>query len=564
MEVADIEEEEEEEEEDEVIECEQTLSGTVGHHPDSVSLRFVNDEVQSVTFTNCDSDFDTTMFLGDSSGALIQYNSDNQCDGDDCSDDDYCSTSMRETFTMSDLQIGAYILTLTPYSQGGSWSVTVHCSNETRPPMEVIECGQTLTGSLGNYESVSLHFENDIVEDVTFTNCDSDFDTTMFLTNSSGDVIQQNSDNQCTGDDCYDYNYCSTDYRETFTMSDLEVGSYTLSLTPYGLGGEWSVTVHCDVDDINSTVHWPTAEPTNIPTAEPTSTSTAGPTSTPTAEPTSTPTAGPTSNIIEGAASALAARSDGTNNNRSPPSVRFVALPNGPGCGALTVSQSECQEAARSLGFSGTLNVGNWGSAPYGCHVGSQPGWRHTFWNSRGGQTGRRIYQSICYSQEYKDYLDANHDGTDDQYIALPNGPGCGGQTVPQSECQEAARALGFSGNFKVGSWGWAPYGCHVGSPPGWRHVFWNSQSGQTGRGIYQSICYSTAAGGSYGAVDPDSWTVMLTGKDVMILVLVAVNLVTIVAAYCLRSARRGYGTNKYRIVAVAESDEQSELESLS
>lgn len=56
----------------------------------------------------------------------------------------------------------------------------------------------------------------------------------------------------------------------------------------------------------------------------------------------------------------------------------------------------------------------------------------------------------------------------------------------------------------------------------------------------------------------------MLTGKDVMILVLVAVNLVTIVAAYCLRSARRGHGTNKYRIVAVAESDEQSELESLS
>merc|ERR1719385_502107 len=101
MEVADIEEEEEEEEEDEVIECEQTLSGTVGHHPDSVSLRFVNDEVQSVTFTDCDSDFDPKLFLRDSNGEYIQDQSTNNCDGDDCYDSNYCSTSWRETFTMS-------------------------------------------------------------------------------------------------------------------------------------------------------------------------------------------------------------------------------------------------------------------------------------------------------------------------------------------------------------------------------------------------------------------------------------------------------------------------------
>ena len=119
----------------------------------------------------------------------------------------------------------------------------------TAPITRSIECGQTLTGSIGSRPaSVSIHFENAEVEDVTFTNCDSNFDTKLFLEDSNGLDIQHRSTNRCDGDDCCDPNYCSTRYRETFTMSDLEVGSYALRLTPYGRGGSWSLTAHCEVD----------------------------------------------------------------------------------------------------------------------------------------------------------------------------------------------------------------------------------------------------------------------------------------------------------------------------
>merc|ERR1719474_265029 len=47
-------------------------------------------------------------------------------------------------------------------------------------------------------------------------------------------------------------------------MSDLEVGPYTLLLTPYSSGGTWSMTVHCE------STSEPTTAPTRGPTAEPT------------------------------------------------------------------------------------------------------------------------------------------------------------------------------------------------------------------------------------------------------------------------------------------------------
>ena len=112
------------------ITCGQTLTGSLHDSPASTHLVFVNDRVQDVTFTDCDSDFDTEMYLEDSEGNYIQDQSTNSCDGDDCEDTDYCSTSehlLRETFTMSNLDVGTYTLLLTPYSSGGQWSVTVHC-----------------------------------------------------------------------------------------------------------------------------------------------------------------------------------------------------------------------------------------------------------------------------------------------------------------------------------------------------------------------------------------------------------------------------------------------------
>jgi len=230
------------------ISCGQTLTGTVGNSPDSVSHRFVNDAVQSVTFTDCDSSFDPKMFLIDSDGDRIQDRSTNRCDGDDCAAAS-CSTSYRETFTMSDLAAGSYQVLLTPYNAGGAWSITVQCHAPTESPTPMppptISCGQTLTGTVGcSPDSVTRRFVNDQVQSVTFTNCDSTFDPKMFLIDSDGDRIQDRSTNGCDGDDCYDSS-CTTYYRETFTMNDLEVGSYDLFLTPYSRGGAWSMTVQC-------------------------------------------------------------------------------------------------------------------------------------------------------------------------------------------------------------------------------------------------------------------------------------------------------------------------------
>ena len=86
---------------------------------------------------------------------------------------------------------------------------------------------------------------NDLAQNVTFTDCDSNFDTKLYLLNSEGDYIQNQSTNGCDGDNCYDAAYCTTSQRETFTMNDLDEGSYILKLTPWNYGGDWSVTVHC-------------------------------------------------------------------------------------------------------------------------------------------------------------------------------------------------------------------------------------------------------------------------------------------------------------------------------
>lgn len=58
----------------------------------------------------------------------------------------------------------------------------------------------------------------------------------------------------------------------------------------------------------------------------------------------------------------------------------------------------------------------------------------------------------------------------------------------------------------------------------------------------------------AFDAVDTDEWTLTLSGKDMAILVLMAINAVIIVAACCqsARSRSRRYGKGKYEVVAVA------------
>ena len=109
------------------IECGGELTGTLQNSSNSLSIRFVLDEEEMVTFTNCDSDFDTTLYLYDSAGSFIQNQSTNNCGGDDCG---YCSDDNRESFTMDPLGAGEYSLVLSAYNDGGEYSLTVHCGEE--------------------------------------------------------------------------------------------------------------------------------------------------------------------------------------------------------------------------------------------------------------------------------------------------------------------------------------------------------------------------------------------------------------------------------------------------
>lgn len=59
------------------------------------------------------------------------------------------------------------------------------------------------------------------------------------------DEIQDESTNNCDGDDCSEAAYCSTGARETFTMASLGPDAYFIKLQPYSAGGYYKVQIYC-------------------------------------------------------------------------------------------------------------------------------------------------------------------------------------------------------------------------------------------------------------------------------------------------------------------------------
>ena len=140
-------------------------------------------------------------------------------------------------------------------------SVTMYPTTEPQKTTEIqstpisneslsIQCGETLSGTVGDSpDSVLLHFVNLENQDVTFTDCDSEFDPMLFLIDSNGQKIQNQSTDRwgspCDGNDCEDQRFCSVSDRETITMESFIAGSYTLILTPVNTGGYWKVDMIC-------------------------------------------------------------------------------------------------------------------------------------------------------------------------------------------------------------------------------------------------------------------------------------------------------------------------------
>ena len=118
-----------------------------------------------------------------------------------------------------------------------------------------IQCGEIKTGMIGDPpHSVLLNFVNLANQDVTITDCDTEFDAKLFLIDSDGMYIQNQSTNHCDGNDCEDTEICSIPNRETFTMKSLDAGTYTLKLTPYSYGGSWTMKVICSTASIYTNI----------------------------------------------------------------------------------------------------------------------------------------------------------------------------------------------------------------------------------------------------------------------------------------------------------------------
>ena len=246
------------------IGCGENRTGIIGPR-DTIYFNFTNPTEQSVTFTNCKSDFDTTMYLKDSSGDNIQEQSFNECDGDDCYEYIYCaanSTENTETFTMDPLSPGTYTVELGTYSWAqGTFVVEVVCnmSDHTADAIQYdIQCGETMTGNLSYPETVSLNFTNPQQQDVVFTKCETafktgngyDINTTLSIKNSRGIYVQNQTTNNCDGTDCNEVWCTHSSNVNTLAIDSLAAGQYEVEIMPqydhaHGGDGTFVMTVIC-------------------------------------------------------------------------------------------------------------------------------------------------------------------------------------------------------------------------------------------------------------------------------------------------------------------------------
>ena len=49
---------------------------------------------------------------------------------------------------------------------------------------------------------------------------------------------------------------------------------------------------------------------------------------------------------------------------------------------------------------------------------------------------------------------------------------------------------MGYRNTLQTGKWSWAPFGCFAGEADNdFSYVFYNTQSGETGRSVYRTFC---------------------------------------------------------------------------
>ena len=78
-----------------------------------------------------------------------------------------------------------------------------------------------------------------------------------------------------------------------------------------------------------------------------------------------------------------------------------------------------------------------------------------------------------------------------ENYVEKPGTEGCGHATIPESECKNAAKALGFESKngYETYDRDHLPHGCFVGhKSTHWTYTYYNSNAGTT-NAAFKSIC---------------------------------------------------------------------------
>ena len=163
---------------------------------------------------------------------------------------------------------------------------------------ETVACGGSVTGTLSSYTTLLIEFSNPTGHEVTFTTCQSSFDTRLYVYDAANNWI---SNEICAGDDCFDADYpCTNNARETITLG-LSAGTYTLRLEGYkDTAGAYVVEAFCGAET--------TLVPTSVPTPA-TPSPTQSPT-TPSLSPTPAPTPSPSPQPTPVTASAFKVKLD--------------------------------------------------------------------------------------------------------------------------------------------------------------------------------------------------------------------------------------------------------------
>jgi len=233
-----------------------------------------------VTLSNCHTSFDTILKLWSHDRRDELSQSLGGCDGDDCECAD-CPDWHNEQFSIDALPAGTYYLQIGAYGSdsryggfyGGDYNLSITCaasepidpeqiaiaphanlsiteleppplmmpemaaarsrSEQEEEPVEMYEvtCGARESFSFADNDPDRLvRFRLDKTCDVTVSNCDTSFDTTLKMWSEDESEELSQTLGHCGGDDCFCSARDGNAYNEQFSIDALAAGTYVLQI----------------------------------------------------------------------------------------------------------------------------------------------------------------------------------------------------------------------------------------------------------------------------------------------------------------------------------------------